>query len=148
MLPRLKIKLYDGWSPVENEGGPTTYIKGNSCLQFSQARKKGSALPDDPEKLIGICEGLTRRVRGRRDMLSGSGTCDFGIFGTVAARGDLPAYMQVWVLSNKNDFVLITHICEIEPGPKEVAEARDIALRTTLGPLENAVPISTTPPVM
>jgi len=148
MIPRLMIKLFDGWTQIENEGGPTTYVNGNSCLQFSQVQKKGEALPEDPEKLIGICEGLTRKVRGRRDMLSGAGKCELGIFGTVVAKGDSPAYVQVWVLSNENDFVLITHVCEAEPSPKEVAEAREIALRTMLGPTDSTTPKSTSHPIM
>lgn len=136
MIPRLKIKLHNGWSPVDNSNGPATYVKGSSCLQFSQAQYKGDKLSLDTQKQVSICEGLTRKMRGRRDMLSGSGNCELGVFGTVVAKGDEPAYMQVWVLSNGNDLVLVTHICEQEPGAAEVEEARAIALMTTLGPSE------------
>jgi hypothetical protein len=145
MFQRLKIKLYDGWREVKCEGALATYIRGSSSdssLQFSQAQKSGSVLPEDTEKLIGMCEGLTRKIRGRREMLSGSGKCGFGIFGTVVAKGDSPAHVQVWVLQHKNDFILITHTCETEPDPQEIREARGIALMTTCGPCENPTPDS------
>ena len=137
MFPRLKIKLCNGWSPVENGAGPATYVKGNSCLQFSQTKYKGDLLHVDAQKHINICEGLTRKIRGRRALVSGSGTCELGQFGTVVAKGDEPAYTQVWVLSKGNDFVLITHICNHEPSQAEVDEARAIALGTTLGQSES-----------
>jgi hypothetical protein len=79
-------------------------------------------------------EKFTRKIRGRRDLVSGSGKCELGIFGTVVAKGDSPAYVQVWMLSNKIDFILITHISDIEPTPQEITQARSIAEMTTLGP--------------
>lgn len=138
MFPRLKIKLCNGWSPVENGAGPATYVKGDSCIHFSQTKYKGDLSQVDAQKHIDICEGLTRKIRGRRDLMSGSGGCKLGQFGTVVAKGDEPAYTQVWVLSKGNDFVLITHICNHEPSQAEVDEARVIALGTTLGPPETA----------
>jgi hypothetical protein len=66
--------------------------------------------------------------------MSGSGKCEHGIFGTVIAKGDSPAYVQAWVLSNNTDFILVTHTCESEPKPEIVTQASSIALMTTLGP--------------
>jgi hypothetical protein len=131
--PRLKIKLYDGWRQVKSEGVLAGYVKGASSLQFSHAHKKGNPLPDDAKELISICEKLTQKMRGRRDLLSASGKCAFGIFGTVVAKGDHPAHFQAWVLKNENDLILITQTCDTEPSPQEITEARAIALATTYG---------------
>jgi hypothetical protein len=139
MDSRLKIKLYNGWRLVENEGVLASYVKGASCLQFSHAHKKGSPLQDDPEQLISICEKLTQRMRGSRDMSSASGKCAFGIFGTVVAKGDYPAHFQAWVLKNENDLILITQTCETEPSPQEITEAGAIALMTKLGTADGPV---------
>lgn len=59
-----------------------------------------------------------------------SGPCDFGVFGTVIVAGSSPAYMQAWVVSNQQDFILITHICEKRPDAQEIEEAQAIALMT------------------
>jgi len=134
MSERLKIRLYEGWRPVENKGGPATYVCGDSCLQFSQIQHTKGPLPIDLEGLVEMYEKFTRKIRGRRDLVSGSGKCELGIFGTVVAKGDSPAYVQVWMLSNKIDFILITHISDIEPTPQEITQARSIAEMTTLGP--------------
>ncbi len=134
MDPRLNVKLCNGWRLVESEGVLASYVKGASCLQFSHAHKKGDPLPDAPQQLISICEKLTQRMRGRRDIVSASGQCEFGIFGTVAAKGDYPAHFQAWVLKNGNDMILITQTCEIEPSALEIEEGRTIALKTTYGP--------------
>jgi hypothetical protein len=134
MTKRLKVKLYEGWRPGENKDGPATYLNGNSCLQFSQAIYKKGALPITSEGLIALCEKLTKGVRGRRDLMSASGNCEHGAFGTVLARGDQPAFVQVWVLSNGTEYILVTHSSESEPTPKLIAEAGSIALMTTLGP--------------
>jgi hypothetical protein len=80
-----------------------------------------------------MCEKLTKAFRGSREMSSRSGKCEFGIFGTVVVKGDSPAHVQVWVLSNQREFILITHVCGNEPDPQEVAEANEIALRTACG---------------
>jgi hypothetical protein len=132
VVGRLNVRLYDGWTPQENGAGPVTYMKGSSCLQFSHAYNKGDSLSVDEQKLISICERLTRSMRGRRDLLSGTGTCQAGSYGTVMARADEPAYMQAWVIKSGNDMVLVTHICEQEPSQDEVKEATAIALMTTL----------------
>jgi hypothetical protein len=94
------------------------------------------------EKLVSMCENRTREIRGRREMLSASGKCEFGIFGTVVAKGDLPAHFQVWMLWDGRDLIFITHTCGTEPDPQEVSEARAIALMTTCGPPENPPPDS------
>jgi hypothetical protein len=46
------------------------------------------------------------------------------------ARGEAPVYFQVWVLSNGREFILVTHTCDREPTPDEIAEANEIALMT------------------
>jgi hypothetical protein len=51
-------------------------------------------------------------------------------FRTVVARGEAPVYFQVWVLSNGREFILVTHTCDREPTPDEIAEANEIALMT------------------
>jgi hypothetical protein len=83
--------------------------------------------------LIALCEKLTVKVSNRREVLRRSGKCNFGIFGTVAVKGDAPVYFQAWVVSNQRDFILITHTCTEEPEPEEIAEANEIALMTGLG---------------
>jgi hypothetical protein len=136
MLPRLKVKLHQGWIPVANPNGPATYVRGSGpnppALQFSIAQHKPGALPNvTPESLVGICERMTEKVRGRRSISKSSGECTFGKYGTVIAKGDAPAHVQIWVLSNEREFILVTHTCEIDPEPKEDEEANQIALLTS-----------------
>jgi hypothetical protein len=67
-------------------------------------------------------------VRGLKEKSSRSGTCEFGMFGTVVAKGDSPTHLQVWTLSNEREFILVTHTCNNDPDPEEVTEANAIAL--------------------
>jgi len=139
--PRLKVKLFEGWRPVENPRTLATYVRGDTSnsgsLQFSLAQYQRGILSSVTEDtLLGLCQKLAGSVRGRRDVSSGSGKCEFGLFGTVTAKGDSPAHFQVWVISNGREFILITHTCAKEPDPQEVAEANEIALMTGLTRLE------------
>ena len=65
-------------------------------------------------------------------MMTGSGQCPFGNFGTVVAKGDSPAHVQAWVLTDRTDFILVTHTCETEPPAEVIEEARSTALMTTI----------------
>jgi hypothetical protein len=70
-----------------------SYVRGDGSnsgrLQFSLAEHRHGKVPDATEQtLIGICEKLTNGVSGRKEMLSRSGKCEFGTFGTVVAMGD------------------------------------------------------------
>jgi hypothetical protein len=80
-----------------------------------------------------MCEKLTSNIRGRRDITTASDACDFGIYATVIAYGDSPVRLQAWLLSNRQEFILITHTCGSEPDPEEVREAHEIALMTGFG---------------
>jgi hypothetical protein len=136
--PRLNIKLKPGWTPVKNVNAYMCFRETSANpgeLQFSSAVHK----PDKPivkiptEKgLIDMCRGMARDVRGGREISSLAGKCDFGSFGTVAVFGESPARFQVWVLSNGQDFILVTHTCAKAPDPSEVKEANEIALMTRL----------------
>jgi hypothetical protein len=130
--PRLKIRLLRGWTAAANPRGLATYVRqgGSGTLQFSLAQYKNDALPTTEATLISICEKLTSSVRGRRDVSSSSGNCEFGIFGTVLAKGDSPAHVQAWVLSNRREFILVTHTSDSDPDSQEVKEANEIALMT------------------
>jgi hypothetical protein len=135
MEPRLKLKLYDGWRQTQNPGGPATYVRGSGpnpgALQFSIARRKNGMAQDAAEDaLIGICEKVTGNVQGRTEVSRSSGKCEFGIFGTLTVKGNSPVYMQAWVVSNRSDFILITHICNSPPDTQEIKEANQIALMT------------------
>jgi hypothetical protein len=135
MAPRLKVKLHRGWRQIDNPGALAAYVRGDSSnsgtLQFSIAQFRHGQLPSATEQtLIGICEKLTSGVRAPKEVSSTSGKCEFGMFGSVVVKGDFPARLQVWVVSNQRELILITHTCEKEPDPEEVAEANDIALMT------------------
>ena len=135
--PRLRIKLQRGWTPINN---PKAYIciRETSAepgeMQFSSAvYKPGRPLPKvvTEDGLIEMCRKIMAgEVPSGREILKQSGNCDFGAFGTVALRGESPAYFQAWVLSNGRDFILITHVCPKEPDPAEITEANEIALMT------------------
>ena len=136
--PRLKLRLLHGWKAVENPQGPATYCReasaNSGALQFSFTQYRSGALPNAAEdQLTGICRNLAAKMRGGKIISSRSGACDFGIYGTVVARGDEPAYFQAWVISNRRDFVLVTHTCTVEPDPLEIQEANEIALMTRIG---------------
>lgn len=135
MTPRLKVKLYQGWKPVANPNGPATYMRGNdpdgSALQFSFAQyRPDTLLTTTQEHLIGICEKLTNKLSGRAIVSRSSGKCTFGFYGTVISKGHEPAHSQIWVVSNRREFILITHTCANEPGLDEMEEANQIALMT------------------
>jgi hypothetical protein len=137
MTPKLKIRLRPGWQPAENPAIPTykrTASADSGVLQFSVAQFRHGTAPNATEHtLVAMCEKLTSAVRGRRDVSSTSGTCDLGMYGTVAVHGESPVRFQTWVLSNGHDFILVTHTCGSAPDPEEVREAHEIALMTGYG---------------
>jgi len=138
MEPKLRLKLYDGWHKSENPGGPVTYLHGKgrdpSTLQFSSARPRPGVVVRHTSEadLVSMCEKLTRDVADRSEVSRSSGTCEFGIFGTIAAKGTSPAYVQAWVLSNQSDYILVTLVCYTPPSVQEMKEAHEIALMTGL----------------
>jgi hypothetical protein len=100
-------------------------------LQFSFAQYRHGKLPNINEQLlISMCERLVGGVRGQKDKSRSSGKCEFGLFGTVIAKGYSPSHVQTWVLSNQSEVIVVTHTCEKEPDAQEVAEANGIALMT------------------
>lgn len=133
--PQLRIRLFKEWRPVKNTGALAAYVRGDkpeaATLQFSLAEYRHSSLGNVTEEtLLGICEKITQRIEGRRNISRRSGTCDFGIYGTVAVKSRSPAHFQAWVISNPKVFILVTHISASEPPPEELAEASEIALMT------------------
>lgn len=136
MMPRLKIKLLHGWKPLAIPDGPATYIRGDDpngpVLQFSLAHHKPGPLPNTTaESLIVMCEKLGSRVDGGRVVFRSSGQCGFGLYGTVVVKGRAPEHFQAWVLSNRRDFILITHIGPSNIDPAEIYDASEIALMTS-----------------
>jgi hypothetical protein len=136
--PRLKIRLIRGWAEAENPAGPATYVRQTSpdsgALQFSFARYASGSLPNaTEEQLIQLCQNMAAKVPDGRITLSRSGTCDFGIFGTIVVRGNDPFHLQIWVLSDRRNFIFVTHTCMKEPLAIEIDEANDIALLTRVG---------------
>jgi hypothetical protein len=134
--PRLKVRLHPAWREIQTSSGPATYVRGgeskSGALQFSLAQFLPGRLPSTSEQLlIGMCEKFASGVRGLKEKSSRSGTCEFGMFGTVVAKGDYPNHVQAWVLSNEREFILVTHTCDKDPDPQEVNEANEIALMTT-----------------
>ena len=134
MSAKLRIRLRAGWHPADNPAIPTYTRSANTdsgALQFSVAQFRNGAVPNASEEtLVAMCEKLTTNVRGRRDVVTASGKCDLGMYGTVAVHGDSPIRFQAWVLSNGQDFVLVTHTCASEPDEEELREANEIALMT------------------
>jgi hypothetical protein len=137
MPAKLRIRLRPGWHPADNPAIPTYKREGSAgsgALQFSIAQFRHGTAPNATEQtLVAMCEKLTSSVRGRRDLATASGTCDFGIYGTVTAHGDSPVRFQAWVVSNRQEFILVTHTCGSEPDPEEIREAHEIALMTGFG---------------
>jgi hypothetical protein len=129
------VRLHQGWREVQVPNAPVTYVRSGpssqGALQFSLAQFKAGPLPDSSEQtLLAMCEKLANNVRGLREKSSRSGPCDLGTLGTVVVRREAPVYFQVWVLSNGREFILVTHTCDREPTPDEIAEANEIALMT------------------
>jgi len=133
MHSKLKIKLFPGWRLLQNAQGPVTYVRGNdpnpSALQFSVAHRRNGVFHGAAEEgLIGICKQATGKVRDSTEISKSSGTCQFGLFGTVTVTGSSPVYMQAWVVTNRHDFILVTHICDRRPDAEEIKEANETAL--------------------
>ena len=128
------MQLHPGWREVKTPNAPTTYVRGaasdSGALQISLAQFGAGKLPNASEQLlVAICEKMASNVQGIKEKSSRSGSCDFGMYGTVVARGNSPSYFQVWVLSNVREFILVTHTCAKEPDPVEIVEANEIALK-------------------
>lgn len=134
MNPQLKVKLFRGWTQIANPNGPATYVRGNnpdSCLQFSFATYLQGALPNTTEELlIRICEKMAGKIGNGTVVLKSSGKCAFGLYGSVIAKAKSPAHFQIWVVSDQQQFILITHTCANEPIPDEMSEANEMALMT------------------
>jgi hypothetical protein len=137
--PKLKIKLFDGWRAVENPEGPATYVREASvhsgALQFSIAHyHKGLVQNATEESLVDVSKKVVLNHAAECRIISTrSGMCNFGMFGTAVARGKDGTYAQAWVISDKCDFILVTHTCDKEPDAQEIREAEQIALKTGVG---------------
>jgi hypothetical protein len=137
--PRLKIKPLNGWKAVENPEGRATYVRESSlhsgALQFSLAHhRRGILQRATDETLVELCKKVAvSALPGGRIVSTRSGMCNFGMFGTAVACGENGTYAQAWVISDKCDFILVTHTCDQEPDAQEIAEAEQIALKTGVG---------------
>jgi hypothetical protein len=135
-MPGLNIKLLQGWKPLPHSNGPLTFSRGDNpsapVLQFSIRQHNPGPLPNvTGETLIAVCEKLGSKVKGGRVTSRLSGTCEFGLFGTVAFEGEEPAHFQAWVVSNQREFILATHVAAAKVLPEEAEEANRIVLTTS-----------------
>jgi hypothetical protein len=136
MTQALIIPTDENWVRVDTSGGPLTFTRRatGSALQFSGAQHRpGNLSAVGTDMLVGICRKFTGKVEKAQEIGSGSGGCRFGLFGTVTVQGSEPAHFQVWVLSNGQAFILVSHTCNLVPGAEEIAEANEIALDSVLG---------------
>lgn len=137
MSPKLQIKARDGWRETANQGGPITYVREGASasgqLQFSFATyKPGQVTGASEQTLTSLCNRMARTVQGGKILAARTGLCEFGRFATVLSKGRQPAHFQVWVLSDMQHFILVTHTSLVEPAAEEVTEANAIALDTVL----------------
>lgn len=132
--PRLKIQLIRGWSQLKDPKSIRFFRETREHpgeLQFSSAENQsGKLLTVTEENLFDLCRKAAAKVRGGRITLTRSGNCEFGLYATMVVRGEEPIHSQIWVLSDRKNFVFITHTCMKEPNVNEITEANEIALMT------------------
>jgi hypothetical protein len=140
MMRGLIVPPRENWTAkAMNQGEPMTFVhRGTgSALQFSIAQyRPGNLPPVETEKLVGICRRVGQLPKGR-EIGSRTGDCRFGVFGTITVEGDAPrgepVHLQVWVLSDGQAFILVTHTCDVPPEAQETAEVTEMVLATMLG---------------
>jgi hypothetical protein len=127
---KLEIKLPEGWVDYDNPDGPPTYCRESSespgPLQISWAEHDGGAIPNPSVADLKLMAEEFGQTQGFGELVeSSSGPCDFGTMGSAVFRSS-EHRIQVWQLSNGRDFILVTHICPLNPDPVEVSEAQEI----------------------
>jgi hypothetical protein len=134
---RLKIQLSSGWKRVGNEVDPATFIReaGSGTFQVSWALYSGEKkLNVTLESLKKMAEQfLEERIKGKM-IMSASGKCRFGMFGTSVFSSSQYPRFQVWFVSDGRDHIMATHICSKLPEQSEIEEVRHIAESLALGP--------------
>jgi hypothetical protein len=135
---RLKIKLLSDWPEQKSANGPATFCRKQSenLLQVSWAEYRGK----NPLKKVSNDELKDTAIKfgqknGFGDVVeSSSETCTFGNFGTAVFRSAKYPRIQVWFITNGNNYILATHICSKEPDANEILETREIVCTLTLEP--------------
>jgi len=135
---RLKIKLFDGWRQATNADGAATFFRGqsDSRLQISWAEYRGQKplrkVTTDELKDTAVKFG---QKNGFGELVDSSGgSCEFGSFGTAIFRSPTHRRIQVWFITNEQDYILGTYICSKEPAPAEIREVQEVMSLVTLGP--------------
>jgi hypothetical protein len=141
-MSRLSIQLPPNWLDLshENPDGPATFARdtaeSSGALQVSiQGEYIRGVVPNPTaDQLVAFAEGIATSDPDAQLRGTSSGQCALGQYGTVLAR--LPGYswLQVWVLSNGQDFVLATHTSVDEPSEAEVNEASWVVKNVMLSP--------------
>ena len=137
---RLKIQLFDNWSPRADLPGTAAFSRQGSAGTFQvswaehRADKPLRAFDDDGVRQFAINQG-----KDFGELVDSSGgACCFGVFGTAVFRSENYPRTQIWILTNGRDHILATHICNEVPAPGEVAEVEQIASSLALGPEQPA----------
>jgi hypothetical protein len=126
----VQIRLHEGWSDRshENQGALATYVRDDSkvpgVLQVSVVFRGATPPELTMEKQIAIAVQLGTQP-GFEQISTASGDCRFGHWGSAVFRSE-GHRAQCWLLSNGRDAILVTHICQAEPDPAEIAEAQEI----------------------
>jgi hypothetical protein len=137
----LQVTLPAGWRDYTDEvpGGLTTFMRDHGAprgvLQLSVTLYKRGKVPNPSEAdLMSFAQAMAVRQKHPKLVESYGGACALGTLGTAIFHTDDFPRFQVWFLSNGQDFILATYICDQEPEPAEVAEAQAIVENATLSP--------------
>lgn len=132
-LNKLKIKLPDNWTQMDNPEGPPTFIDESldepGVLQISFAEFIEGAKPN-PTKLdlINLSETLGNNSNFGSITTKESGDCVYGTFGRVNFTSDDYPLISVWHISNGENFVFATFICSSKPNEKQLNDVSRILM--------------------
>jgi hypothetical protein len=130
---RLIVNLPPNWREASAElaVGITTFLRSNSsdsgALQVSTGWYVKGPIPDPgPAQLIDIAKSIILNGVSVHDIEDGRvGDCAIGTYATVIARAS-GNRVQVWCMTNRYDFVFVTHAANGEPDSRELEEAERI----------------------
>jgi hypothetical protein len=139
MSKKLRLWLPDCWTNItdQNPDGPITVClddpAATGALQLSIAEYvKGAEPVQTAAELVELAESFGNRHRWGKLVSSSGSDCVMGRYGTAAfvpettASTGVPAYQQVWFVSNGWDFVLITFISMSPLSTRELSDAQRI----------------------
>jgi hypothetical protein len=138
---RLKVKMPASWiyRPNQDKSPPYLFYRHQSStpgpLQISWVETSSTpGINPSRQELQQMVSDFGQKNGYGALVESSCDSCVFGSMATATFRSPKHPRIQIWFLSNGQDMITATHICEQQPDPIEVSEAQEIVRMLTLGP--------------